>query len=177
MNKNKRKYTEEKELFSAKVAELLNQKSFSETKLDSNKKTLKAYKTYLSEKNEQIESLQGEIETIKNSTNAYSEKQSMELQRLLDSHLMTEENWEKFKQAYKVEYQEDYLLLNQKFPDLTDSNLRIIILTKLGMNNNEISRILGVTLDAVKKAKQRLRKKYETDYDILVSSVESHTVS
>ena len=51
--------------------------------------------------------------------------------------------------------------MNANFPNLTDSNLRIIFLQKLGLNNVETAQILGITTDAVKKAKQRLKKKYD----------------
>jgi DNA-directed RNA polymerase specialized sigma24 family protein len=37
----------------------------------------------------------------------------------------------------------------------------------MGLSNSETSHILGVTTEAVKKAKQRLRKKYSTKQDIL----------
>lgn len=90
------------------------------------------------------------------------------MQKLLESHLMTQENWENFKEAYMNEYPEEYHKLQTDFPDLTDSNLRIIILSRLEMTNNEMSRILGVTVDAVKKAKQRLRKKYENRLEDLL---------
>ncbi|WP_326388049.1 hypothetical protein [Myroides odoratimimus] len=37
------------------------------------------------------------------------------------------------------------------------------------LTNQETANILGVTIDAVKKAKQRLKKKYEDDYSALFS--------
>ena len=57
--------------------------------------------------------------------------------------------------------------LETNFPELTDANLRVIYLTQLGLSNSEIARILGVTIAAVKKAKQRLRLKYEDKYEQL----------
>ena len=52
----------------------------------------------------------------------------------------------------------------QDFPEINDSNLRIILLQKLEFTNAEISGLLGVTVDAVKKSKQRLRKKLGDKY-------------
>jgi DNA-directed RNA polymerase specialized sigma24 family protein len=37
-------------------------------------------------------------------------------------------------------------------------------LQKMGFNNPRIAQILGITLDAVKKNKQRMRKKYGQRY-------------
>ncbi len=53
------------------------------------------------------------------------------------------------------------------FSDLTESNLRIITLLKLELSNQEISSLLGITIDAVKKSKQRLRKKFGEQYEEL----------
>jgi len=158
----------EKTNYEKKVLTLLLDKIKSENKLNATHQTIESYRTYLSEKNKQIEKLEFEIDKVRHSSSSYLEKKSGEMQKLLESHLMTQENWENFKEAYMNEYPEEYSKLQTDFPDLTDSNLRIIILSRLEMTNNEMSRILGVTVDAVKKAKQRLRKKYENRLEDLL---------
>ncbi|WP_253471676.1 tetratricopeptide repeat protein [Flavobacterium sp. HSC-61S13] len=80
---------------------------------------------------------------------------------LLKSHLMTEENWIGFKRAFIEEFPLFYDNLKTHYPELTEYNLRVIFLTKLQLTNHEIASTLGVSYDAVKKAKQRLRKKVE----------------
>ncbi|MFC6269224.1 tetratricopeptide repeat protein [Frigoriflavimonas asaccharolytica] len=156
--KNKHKIA--KSDFDKKVLTLSLNQLKSEKKLTVSQQTIESYKIYLSEKNEQIENLEHEIEKVTNSTSPYNSVQKGELQKLLESHLMTHENWTNFKTIYINENPEEYHALIKELPDLTDSNLRIIILAQMGMSNNEMSNILGVTVDAVKKAKQRLRKKY-----------------
>jgi len=83
------------------------------------------------------------------------------LNDLLKSHLMTDENWNGFKKAFIEEFPLFYNNLKTQYPDLTEYNLRMIFLTKLKLTNHEIANTLGVSYDAVKKAKQRLRKKVE----------------
>lgn len=157
--------------YEKKVLSLLVEKINSENKLNSTHKTLQSYQTYLSEKNKQIEKLESEMLKIKNSSFSTLEERSGELQKLLESHLMTDENWKNFRNAFIQRYPVHYKELTEQYPDLTDSNLRIIILTKLNMNNTEISRLLGVTIDAVKKAKHRLRKKYENNHENLFETI------
>jgi len=157
--------------YDRKVLTLMMDKIQSESKLSGTHKTLQAYQTYLSEKNRQIEALENEIQNIKNSSLSELEEKSGDLQNLLESHLMTDENWKNFRNAFIQKYPGHYRELTSQFPDLTDSNLRIIMLTKLNMNNTEISRLLGVTIDAVKKAKHRLRKKYEDDHESLFEQI------
>src|SRR5690606_2572518 len=93
------------------------------------------------------------------------------LDELLQSHLLTHENWTQFKSTFRNEKPKHAIYLEENFPDLTDANLRVIYLTILELNNAEIARILGVTLSAVKKTKQRLRQKYEEQYDELFKIV------
>lgn len=157
--------------YDKKVLTLMIEKIKSESKLNNTHKTLQSYQTYLSEKNKQIEELEKEMQKVKNSSFSELEEKAGDLQKLLESHLMTDENWKNFRNAFIQKYPTHYKELTSQFPDLTDSNLRIIILTKLNMNNTEISRLLGVTIDAVKKAKHRLRKKYENDHESLFEQI------
>lgn len=136
-----------------------------EKNLNKSNKTIHEYKQYLLEKTEQIENLQKELENLPTKEHPHLQKDSLEA--LLQSHLMTTENWNSFKEAYQNEYPEDYHFLKQNFSDLTESNLRIVLLSRLDLTNHDMAQILGVTLDAVKKAKQRLRKKYDTSHHFL----------
>jgi len=168
---NRQKIQSKKREYETKVLNLLVDKIKSENKLNSTHKTIHSYQIYLAEKNRQIEELEREMEKVKNSSFSGLEEKSRELQKLLESHLMTDENWKNFRNAFIQRYPSEYRHLKEHYPDLTDSNLRIIILSKLNMSNTEISRLLGVTLDAVKKAKHRLRKKYENCHEKLFEPI------
>ena len=142
-------------------------KANSEQKLNAGTKTLESYKTYLIEKNEQIQLLENEIEEVKSGSSYNGNKNSEQILSLLNSHLLTNESWLDFKKSFIGAYPDYYQYLSQNFSGMTDSNLRLIFLTKLGMNTTEISRILGLSVDAVKKAKQRLKKRYADSYDTI----------
>jgi tetratricopeptide (TPR) repeat protein/DNA-directed RNA polymerase specialized sigma24 family protein len=148
-----------------RVMKLHLEKVTSENKLNETRKTLSAYRVYLSDKNDQIETLQREIENNNNSSLSTIESNNGKLQELLQSHLMSEENWQTFKEVFIQEEPDYYHYILEHFQGLTDSNLRIIFLQKMGFNNPRIAQILGITLDAVKKNKQRMRKKYGALYD------------
>ena len=102
-----------------------------------------------------------EINTVSNSNFSNKAQQYDELVNLLDSHLMTAKNWTNFKSIFDHEQKNFIEHLDQNFPGLTESNLKIIYLLKLGLTNIEISQLLGISADSVKKSKQRLKKKYE----------------
>ena len=121
------------------------------------------------------ELLKKEIETVETSTSSYLEKKNGKLHALLESHLMTESNWIRFKREFEKEFPDFSQNLITNFPELTDSNKRIIFLQKLGFSNIEISQSLGITTDAVKKAKQRLKKKLGGHQDLLLLFTQKET--
>ena len=165
--KNKRLKMEEK------IVEFENSKLQIESKLLVAHRTLDSQINFLKEKNIQIQKLYGEIEIIKKSKSAHKNSDHGKLDGLLKSHLMTEENWRNFKNEFQSEYFEFYSNLMANFPEITDSNLRIILLQKLGFTNSEISGLLGITIDAVKKSKQRLKRKLGEKYDLLFQLIAS----
>ena len=155
--KRKLKFRESE--YQKKVISLQLDKSNSEKKLMETHNSLIAYQTYLLEKNEQISSLENEIKMIASSSSFNLEKNHRSLKSLLESHLMTDDNWFTFKNAFIREDYPTYKNLLEQFPGITESALRIELIQALGLNNAETARILGITVDAVKKSKQRLRKK------------------
>lgn len=164
---NRKQLKTRKDKYDKTVLKLELEKVKSEQKFLETNKTLSSYSTYLTEKNEQIELLNKELLKIKNSSSSSIEKEKQQLQKLLDSHLMTDENWMNFKDAFQHEYPDYFKSLMSDFPDLTESNLRITSLMKLGLSNQEISSLLGITIEAVKKSKQRLKKKFSDKYEDL----------
>lgn len=154
--------------FNQKLLSFQYEKIQSEKKLAETHNSVEAYKTYLIEKTQQVKRLEEVISNIKNQSQNTANKKTNALEQLLSSHLMTDENWNLFKQAFIAEQPDYYNELLDSLPDVTESNLRIILLQRMGLNNQEIAGILGVTIDAVKKAKQRLRKKYKNTADFFI---------
>lgn len=170
----KRRLRFQKVHFERKLVSFEFEKVRSEQILTKTHNTLSSYQVYLEEKNQQIDDLEKEIDKIKSSTDAKLLEQKISLESLLESHLMTDENWMLFKNAFISEKKDFYHEALTALPGLTESNLRIILLQKLGLNNQEVSHILGITTDAVKKMKQRMRKKYGDIFDEVLK--ESYTV-
>lgn len=156
-----------------KIIEYENAKLRNEQKLLDATRTLDAQIDFLKEKNVQIQKLHAEIKNIKESKSSTIEKDQGKLDDILKSHLMTEENWLSFKREFRKEHGTFFKTLQDSFPEITDSNLRIILLQKLGFTNSEISGLLGITIDAVKKSKQRLKHKLGEKYDLLFNMIVS----
>ena len=166
-NREKKKQRE----MDKKIAEYENSRLKNERNLLDAHRTLDSQIDFLKEKNIQIQKLHAEIQNIKASQSSTIEKDQGKLDDILKSHLMTEENWLSFKREFQREHETFYKTLQESFPEITDSNLRIILLQKLGFTNSEISGLLGITLDAVKKSKQRLKHKLGEKYDVLFQMI------
>lgn len=144
-----------------------------EQELETAHNNLNAQIDYLKNKNIQIKKLKVDIEHLKQSSSQNSEKEK--LTALLESHLMTENNWTLFKREFQKEHQEFYQMLHNDFPELTDSNIRILLLQKLNFSNSETAELLGITTDAIKKSKQRLKKKLGAKSELLFEYIKTKT--
>ncbi len=144
---------------------------YTKAKLDkelvSSKSQVEEYMVYLKRNNEQINLLSSMLEEIGES----SAKDRDELKSLLHSHLITEEKWQQFKLLLTREFPHLLQDIQGKFPDITESNLRVIVLMKLGLNNREVANVLGVTPDAIKKSMQRLKKKLGEQAGLLMEYI------
>ena len=137
-----------------------------EKKINEVELSMNAQIDLLKDKNKHITSLNEEIHQLKNNGILNEQEKQDELEKILETHLMTDENWINFKNAFQKKYPDFYRDLNEHFPNLTISNLRVILLHKLNYNNTEIAGLLGISSDAVKKSKQRLRKKLSDQEEV-----------
>ncbi|WON95912.1 hypothetical protein [Sphingobacterium sp. UGAL515B_05] len=150
--------------------QLLNLK-YTKAELDrelvSSKSQVEEYVAYLKRNNEQINVLSAMLQERGNVV----EKDRDELKLLLQSHLITEEKWQEFKLLIVKEFPNLLQEIQSKFSDITESNLRVIVLMKLGLNNKEVANVLGVTPDAIKKSMQRLKKKLGDQAGVLMEYI------
>ncbi len=135
--------------------------------LVSSKSQVEEYVAYLKRNNEQINVLSAMLEEKGNVV----EKDREELKILLQSHLITEEKWQEFKLLIVKEFPNLLQDIQSRFRDITESNLRVIVLMKLGLNNKEVANVLGVTPDAIKKSMQRLKKKLGDQAGVLMDYI------
>ena len=156
-------------LYESNILKIEQEMAESEKRWQDTNHSLDSYKKYLAEKTKQINILEIELNKLKDSTSIKSQTERMKLEQTISSHLMTDESWQIFKKTFQNEQSEYFDKLMKQFPELTDSNLRVILLQKLNLTNQETANILGITIDAVKKTKQRLKKRYQETYDQLFS--------
>ena len=109
--------------------------------------------------------MQREIVRINKSTLAEIEEKNGKLKQLLQSHILTEDGWQNFKMTFDEAYPNYYNQLKKWIPELTENNIRFIMLQKLGLTAAETANVLGISLEAIKKNKQRLKQKLGDKYE------------
>jgi hypothetical protein len=118
---------------------------------------LNGYTENLMQKNMLIDEIRAELKNVQlKHTDA---KISVNLDRMMQAHIMTEESWTEFKDLFSRVHSTFFYNLRNAYDNLSGTDIRLLSLIKLKLNNREMSRMLGITVDGVKKAKQRLRKK------------------
>jgi len=136
----------------------------SKSKLNEYDLTLKSYQSYLSDQNKQMDLIEKELDKL--NTNTVSKDQAkVFLQELLDQQKMSGTNWLAIKNIFVKEENDYYNALLENFPDLSEMNLRIVILNKMDLKPAEIALVLNIKIDVVDDALQRLRKNFKGRFD------------
>jgi ATP/maltotriose-dependent transcriptional regulator MalT len=125
------------------------QKSEAELRLAT--KQLDEFTSYISEKNNFIEILQQQLDN--------GERDA--LQQLHKTTILTDDEWEYFRQLFEKVHGGYLQRLKEKLPGLTPAETRFMALGKLKFSNKEMAATLGVSPQAMRVTWHRLRKKLE----------------
>lgn len=120
---------------------------------------LRGFTENLRQKNLLIEEFKTEIDQL-NKRSAGNDNAG-QLEKLLQAHIMTDQNWNDFKKLFSKVYPGFFVSLTKQYPSLSATDTRLLALIKLGLKNAEMANMLGITVEGIKKAKQRLRKKID----------------
>ncbi len=133
--------------------------AFAEDELRSAQRELETFTKMVKEKNDLIESFRTEIDQLHYSDIAHREQRTGHLTQLLNSTILTEDDWKEFRILFDKVYPGFFIHLRDKVPDLSPADTRLLALTKLQLAPKEMAAMLGITYEAIKKSRQRLRKK------------------
>lgn len=110
------------------------------------------------EKNDLIERISAELAAA---TGSDSQHRGERMAALLDSVILTDADWGRFRQAFEQVHPGFFDDLRQRHPELTPAEVRLVALSKLGVPSRDMASMLGVSIDSVHKGRYRLRRKLE----------------
>lgn len=90
------------------------------------------------------------------------------LQKIVTDNLNTDKEWEKFKGMFDKVHSGFFTCLKDKFPGLTENELRLCAYLRINLQNKEIARILNVSPPTVVTSRYRIRKKMNLDNKVVL---------
>jgi DNA-binding CsgD family transcriptional regulator len=137
---------------------------------------LEDFTQHLKEKNELIERFTIEIENLQTtSKNTLTEQQLHILETLRNAAILTDDDWEHFRRMFEKAHPGFFIRLREKFDNISQAETRFMALSKLKLTNKEMAGMLGVSTDAIRSIKSRLKKKLylseDTDFEFLAAEV------
>lgn len=145
-----------------KHAAMQAHKEQAEHDLQTATRQLENFTRHLQEKNLLIEQSGQEIQRLQATLEmAGTEEENNEvLQQLYSATILTDEEWNEFRQLFDQVHKGYLQRLKSKMPELTPADTRFIVLTRLNLSNKEMASILGVQGDTIRSYKHRLRKRF-----------------
>ena len=132
-----------------------------EDELKNAEELLMDYTQNLKQQNSLIERFKDDLQKLefKIKGRELQKDQTEQIDLLLKSIILTEDDWISFRKLFDQVYEGYIFRVKSRYHGLTETDIRLITLMKLKLNQREMSNMLGVTTEAVRKSKQRLRKK------------------
>jgi len=113
----------------------------------------------IKEKNELIETFASEIDLLKKRNVSIGEDQLENIEKLKMSAILTEEDWIFFKNLFNKVHPGYLDRLREKYHDLTPAEIRFFVFTRLEIGGKEMAAMLGVSAEAIRNIRFRVRKK------------------
>lgn len=121
---------------------------------------LTAKALHLSQRNQLLESLLERIEK--------TQQEEGDVDRLLPTlvreiklSLQSDSEWKEFRTYFEELNQDFFDKVKERFPEVTEKELRLLALTKIGLTIKEIAHLMHVEPNSVKTARYRMKKKLE----------------
>lgn len=139
------------------------EKTLADSRFENAQQRLSTFTQALHDKNTLIDSFTVEIERLQSlsSTNLLPDNSRENLLKLQRSTILTDEQWNDFRDIFEKVHGGFLQRLKDKIPGLTPAETRIVVLTKLKMDNKEMANILGIDTGTVRYHKHNLRKKID----------------
>ncbi|MCF8371084.1 MAG: tetratricopeptide repeat protein [Bacteroidales bacterium] len=109
------------------------------------------------------------LETIKSNAKIENVKELEKILKELE-HDVSNKEWKEFELRFNEVHDDFYTKLKDKYPELTQNDLKLCALLKLGMSTKDIAAITFQSLNSINVARYRLRKKLKLDTEINLNS-------
>ncbi|MFA6402282.1 MAG: triple tyrosine motif-containing protein [Salinivirgaceae bacterium] len=141
-----------------------------ETRLQNTNVELMLTLRYLIQKNESLQNLRTEIDTIKNEPSQFSTK----FIHKLDAHIsqgleLQTKEWKMALHNLKLSQEGYFKMLKEQYPKLTNNDIRLCSYLRMNFSSKEIAHLLNISTRSVEISRYRLRIKLSLNHDTSLS--------
>ena len=115
------------------------------------------------DKNQLIEQLTLEVENLKLQSSERANEKEEIIDKLKQSVILTEADWQNYKTMFDKAYPQFADNIKTQFPSITTGELRYLMFNKLNLDNKEMAALLGISLEAIRNLKFRVKNKIGTN--------------
>ncbi|GEM_PF-3301898 len=102
--------------------------------------------------------------------NSHSKNHQLQkIQNEITSNMNLDNDWDDFKLHFEAVNSNFFEKLQSKYPELTKHDLKLCAYIYMNLSTKEIAQILNITIPAVNKSRNRLRKKLNVDSETNLS--------
>jgi DNA-directed RNA polymerase specialized sigma24 family protein len=154
-------FNREKLRYKLKSQQLEQEKYEAENALAIASHQLKDYTKSLQQKAALIEQFSQEIDLLqkKQTEKEASLENEQHLENLRRLTILTEDDWETFRNLFEKAHPGFFVRLKNKLPELNPAEVRFLALTKLKLSSKEMANMLGVSQEAIRSIKSRMKKR------------------
>ena len=134
--------------------EALEAKNKAEAEARNAEEQLTVFTQRVLEKTNLVEKLQDELKQRE-----LSEEQLHHINELSQHSILTDSDWEQFKNLFEKVYPGFFIRLKTEVPDITIAEQRMAALSKLQVSAKEAATLLGISHNSVNKTRSRLRQR------------------
>lgn len=156
--------TKEREKENQKQIQLLELRE-KELQIQQYKEQLHRHTHNLLQKNLVLSELREELNSLKEFEDEEQKYKKQKIEELINGRILTEEDWQNYKQTFLNVYPHFFEKLKSDFPKISKAEKRIATLLKLGLSQYEMATILGISEESARKGKYRLRQRLGVESD------------
>lgn len=127
-------------------------------KIEHKSRELSSVTLHILSKNQALENIRNEVLAMKESDQEASAGCSRILGLIEGDHIL-DQDWDQFKKHFEEVHPGFFKKLNGTFNGLTANDIKLCAYLKINLSTKEMARMLNVTIAAINKSRQRLRKK------------------
>jgi DNA-binding CsgD family transcriptional regulator len=125
---------------------------------------------HISNKNEILQEIQGELKAIDRTANADDVAKTItRINNRIGQNLSIDNHWEQFEIHFNQLNHNFFEKLKKEYPELTQTNLMLCAYLRMNLGTKEIALLMNISPDAVLKSRYRLKLKFHltSDQDLM----------